>query len=85
MVEDLTALYPTQEDLLAAAGSCGWPRVEVRVPGRARAIELSPSIGAWQGFVRWPVIDGPARLAAWNALEEWEQALRTELRGARDD
>lgn len=65
--------------LLKAAGSLGWPRVEVRVPGRTWPIPIDPSPEGWERFSRWFEQDPHALDATLHALVAWECSIRAEL------
>jgi hypothetical protein len=65
--------YPSHVELLAAARACGWPSVIVAVPSRARPLVIVGTDAAWVAFIRASSPDG--RLAAWEALEEWEAEI----------
>ena len=74
-VEGYEVVYPDAELLANAARHCGWPRVEVHLAApHDRNLTIAPRRLAWEGFARWA--DGPARLAAWDALDAWERDMQ---------
>ena len=81
MRDQAAALYPDVGLLEASARSCAWPSVLLELPGWGRPVRVPANRLAWQAFIAWA--EGPARLAAWEALEEWEREMRRELEEVR--